>query len=40
LKQYKQYNTPQNSDHWLSLQKLIILSVVYESKKKKNHSGI
>ena len=35
-----EYNTPQNSDHWLSLVKIVTLSVDYESKTKKIYSGI
>jgi len=33
------YNTPQNSDHWLSWTKCLILTVDYESKKKKIYVG-
>jgi len=34
------YNTPQKSDHWLSLVKTVTLTVDYESKKKKIYRGL
>jgi hypothetical protein len=34
------YNTPQKSDHWLSLVKTVTLTVDYESKKKKFYRGL
>ena len=34
------YNTPQKSDHWLSLVKTVTLTVDYESKKKKIYSSL